>query len=100
MGGPKTPWTPGRTDFVDDSRCAPRGRLPDGALAADHLREVFTKRMGFNDQEIVALAGAHSLGVRRVPSFFPFVYRSPALLTLSPLSAVTRIAPDSTAPGL
>ncbi|GAA5822506.1 hypothetical protein JCM3770_002441 [Rhodotorula araucariae] len=61
MGGPDVVWKPGRTDFVDDSKCPPRGRLPDGALAADHLRHVFY-RMGFNDQEIVALAGAHSLG--------------------------------------
>jgi cytochrome c peroxidase len=28
---------------------------------AAHLREIFG-RMGFNDQEIVALAGAHALG--------------------------------------
>ncbi|GAA5876465.1 hypothetical protein JCM3774_003784 [Rhodotorula dairenensis] len=61
MGGPECKWKPGRTDFADESKCPPRGRLPDGALAADHLRHVFY-RMGFNDQEIVALAGAHSLG--------------------------------------
>jgi len=42
-------------------QCPPRGRLPDGAQAAEHLRFIFY-RMGFNDQEIVALAGAHSLG--------------------------------------
>jgi hypothetical protein len=35
--------------------------LPDGALGADHIREVFG-RMGFSDQEIVALSGAHALG--------------------------------------
>ncbi|GAA5955796.1 hypothetical protein JCM10213_001748 [Rhodosporidiobolus nylandii] len=62
MGGPEIKWKPGRTDFVDDSKCPPRGRLPDGAQAADHLRQVFQHRMGFTDQEIVALAGAHSLG--------------------------------------
>ncbi|CEQ42548.1 SPOSA6832_04352 [Sporobolomyces salmonicolor] len=61
MGGPKVAWKPGRTDFVDDSKCPPRGRLPDGAQAADHLRFIFY-RMGFNDQEIVALSGAHALG--------------------------------------
>lgn len=74
MGGPTTPWKPGRTDFVDESKCPPRGRLPDGAQAADHIREVFQKRMGFNDQEIVALMGAHSLGVRLLsfPSRFFF----------------------------
>lgn len=36
--------------------------LPDATQASDHLRDVFY-RMGFNDQEIVALSGAHSLGV-------------------------------------
>ena len=61
MGGPVIPWRPGRTDFVDDSKLPPRGRLPDATQAADHLRHIFY-RMGFNDQEIVALSGAHNLG--------------------------------------
>lgn len=81
MGGPEIAWYPGRTDFVDDSKLPPRGRLPDGALGSDHLRHIFG-RMGFNDQgtciyegsfesyysanraftEIVALSGAHNLG--------------------------------------
>lgn len=61
MGGPSIPWKPGRTDLVDDSKVPPRGRLPDGAQGADHLRFIFY-RMGFNDQEIVALSGGHNLG--------------------------------------
>ncbi|KAF1991900.1 class II peroxidase [Aulographum hederae CBS 113979] len=61
MGGPEIPWAPGRTDFVDDSKLPPRGRLPDAAQGADHVRHIFY-RMGFNDQEIVALSGAHNLG--------------------------------------
>jgi len=61
MGGPVIQWKGGRTDFVDDSRLPPRGRLPDGAKGADHIRFIFY-RMGFNDQEIVALSGAHNLG--------------------------------------
>ncbi|MCJ1441520.1 MAG: hypothetical protein MMC23_002009 [Stictis urceolatum] len=61
MGGPVIPWQGGRTDYVDDSKLPPHGRLPDGSKAADHLRAVFY-RMGFNDQEIVALSGAHNLG--------------------------------------
>lgn len=61
MGGPKIPWKGGRTDFVDDSKLPPRGRLPDAAQGAQHLRSIFY-RMGFNDQEIVALSGAHNLG--------------------------------------
>ncbi|KAI0836269.1 heme peroxidase [Hypoxylon sp. FL0890] len=46
MGGPDVAWRGGRTDFTDESK---------------HLRHVFY-RMGFNDQEIVALSGAHNLG--------------------------------------
>ncbi|KAL5593506.1 hypothetical protein FOBRF1_012608 [Fusarium oxysporum] len=61
MGGPEIDWLPGRTDFVDDSKLPPRGRLPDAAQGADHTRDIFY-RMGFNDREIVALSGAHSLG--------------------------------------
>ncbi|ORY76267.1 heme peroxidase [Leucosporidium creatinivorum] len=61
MGGPEIQWIPGRTDFDSEEFCPPRGLLPDGAQASDHLRDIFY-RMGFNDQEIVALSGAHSLG--------------------------------------
>lgn len=61
MGGPDIAWQGGRTDYVDDSKIPPRGRLPDAAQGADHLRFIFY-RMGFNDQEIVALSGAHNLG--------------------------------------
>ncbi|CCL98714.1 uncharacterized protein FIBRA_00718 [Fibroporia radiculosa] len=60
LGGPKVPWRPGRIDgFM--AHVTPDGRLPDGALGYDHLRQVFY-RMGYNDQEIVALSGAHALG--------------------------------------
>ncbi|EZF30693.1 hypothetical protein H109_07148 [Trichophyton interdigitale MR816] len=61
MGGPEISWLPGRTDFVDDSKVPPRGRLPDATKGSDHIRHIFY-RMGFNDQEIVALSGAHNLG--------------------------------------
>ena len=61
MGGPKIDFFPGRTDYTDDSKLPPRGRLPDGAQGAEHIRFVFG-RMGFSDQEIVALSGAHNLG--------------------------------------
>ncbi|KAI0020157.1 cytochrome c peroxidase [Xylariomycetidae sp. FL0641] len=60
MQGPTIPWRPGRQDR-DVAACTPDGRLPDGAKGQDHLRNIF-HRMGFNDQEIVALAGAHALG--------------------------------------
>jgi cytochrome c peroxidase len=51
----------GRSDAADARACPPVGRLPDASKTQDHIRDVFY-RMGLNDQEIVALAGAHSLG--------------------------------------
>eukprot|EP01083_Nonionella_stella_P092153 257875_1 len=69
-GGPLIPIRFGRLDAMTDKQCPPEGNLPDGAPpfaggrdpdAATHLRRVFY-RMGFNDQEIVALSGAHTLG--------------------------------------
>lgn len=58
-GGPEVPFKLGRTD--DPKPVPPNGRLPDAAKGADHLREVFG-RMGFDDGEIVALSGGHTLG--------------------------------------
>lgn len=60
LGGPIIPWRPGRVD-LPESESPPNGRLPDGAQGAQHLRNVF-HRMGFNDQDIVTLSGAHVLG--------------------------------------
>ncbi|KAI1756657.1 heme peroxidase [Xylaria castorea] len=60
MQGPTIPYRPGRGD-KDAAACTPDGRLPDAAQRAKHLRDIFY-RMGFNDQEIVALSGAHALG--------------------------------------
>lgn len=60
MGGPDIPWRPGRADR-DVAFCTPDGRLPDASKDQNHLRAIFG-RMGFNDQEIVALCGAHALG--------------------------------------
>jgi len=60
MLGPAIPYRPGRQDR-DVAACTPDGRLPDASKAQDHIRNIFY-RMGFNDQEIVALAGAHALG--------------------------------------
>jgi len=61
MGGPQLRFTPGRVDHIDDKRVPKNGLLPDAAQGAQHIRDVFY-RMGFNDQEIVALVGAHCLG--------------------------------------
>lgn len=60
-GGPEIKHAYGRVDFDDESSCPPNGLIPDAAQGADHLREMFY-RMGFDDQEIVALSGAHTLG--------------------------------------
>jgi len=60
MAGPHIPWRPGRIDGFA-AQATPDGRLPDATQGADHLRHIFY-RMGFNDQEIVALSGAHALG--------------------------------------
>ncbi|KAJ2076853.1 heme peroxidase [Coemansia sp. RSA 988] len=61
LGGPTVRWRPGRNDQKTAEDCTPDGRLPDAAQGAGHVRDVFY-RMGFNDQEIVALVGAHALG--------------------------------------
>lgn len=60
MQGPVVPWRPGRSDR-DASACTPDGRLPDASKNHHHIRDIFG-RMGFDDREMVALSGAHSLG--------------------------------------
>merc|ERR1719453_1979565 len=78
-GGPKIDMKYGRVDVSGPEGCAgPTSRegfggnagLPDAlppfgcgaATPAEHLRNVFSKKMGFTDQEIVALSGAHTIG--------------------------------------
>lgn len=69
MSGPTIGWSSGRVDEMDPSAVTPDGRLPNADSGppgadpsdADHLRSIFY-RMGFNDQEIVILSGAHALG--------------------------------------
>jgi len=61
MGGPKITWRPGRTDAPSSAGATPDGRLPDASKGTEHIRDIFY-RMGFNDREIVALIGAHSIG--------------------------------------
>ena len=60
-GGPDVGFRPGRPDASLPVDCTPDGRLPAADKAIDHLRDVFY-RMGFDDREIVALSGAHTLG--------------------------------------
>ena len=68
MGGPTMEFKYGRVDEMDPSKVTRNGRLPDadkgdhaGPKTTQGLRDVFY-RMGFDDQEIVALSGAHALG--------------------------------------
>merc|ERR1719409_59106 len=79
-GGPKLDMRYGRVDAKGPEDCSPEGNLPDaeagpngkyggpGGTASTedtspngHLRKVFY-RMGLNDEEIVALSGAHTFG--------------------------------------
>lgn len=79
-GGPKIDMIYGRVDATGPEMCSPEGNLPDGEAGPNgmyggtsgtaptedpmpegHLRKVFY-RMGFNDEEIVALSGAHTFG--------------------------------------
>ncbi|MCJ1368738.1 L-ascorbate peroxidase 3 [Acarospora aff. strigata] len=55
LGGPVINWKPGRSDKIDHAACPEDGRLPDAVKGAPHIRDIFY-RMGFNDQEIVALS--------------------------------------------
>ena len=65
-GGPAIPFRLGREDLSSGETSPPNGRLPDAdkgsrKITIQHIRDIFY-RMGFNDQDIVALLGAHSLG--------------------------------------
>jgi len=68
-GGPVIPIRYGRVDTSDEKQCPKEGNLPSANPpfpdsspdAAVHLRRIFY-RMGFDDKEIVALSGAHTLG--------------------------------------
>lgn len=60
MQGPKIPWRPGRVDTAEDTT-PDNGKLPDATRDANYVRTYF-ERFNFNDQEVVALLGAHALG--------------------------------------
>ncbi|KAG7193896.1 heme peroxidase [Scheffersomyces spartinae] len=59
-GGPKIPWRPGRVNATDGKKGAPN-TLPDASRDGKYVKGLFG-RMGFNEQETVALIGAHCLG--------------------------------------
>lgn len=65
-GGPKIDYVTGRKDMSDGKTSDPKDRLPDAdkgsrSKTIQHMRDVF-HRMGFTDQEMVALLGAHAMG--------------------------------------
>ena len=69
-GGPKMYMRYGRVDATGPEECPKEGNLPDAEPpyhdgadpdASTHLRRIFY-RMGFDDREIVALSGAHTIG--------------------------------------
>eukprot|EP00934_Nitzschia_sp_Nitz4_P002817 Nitzschia sp. Nitz4//scaffold84_size84139//59534//60601//NITZ4_005207-RA/size84139-processed-gene-0.20-mRNA-1//-1//CDS//3329559060//2807//frame0 len=65
-GGPKIPFVLGRVDEPDGSKSDPKDRLPNANMGShantiQHMRDIFG-RMGFTDQEMVALLGAHAMG--------------------------------------
>jgi len=63
MGGPEIPTRFGRVDATSSAESVESqvGRLPDGDKGIDHLREIFHPK-GFDDKDIVALSGAHTVG--------------------------------------
>jgi catalase (peroxidase I) len=62
IGGPEVTFRIGRTDATSPAECVEEGRHPDGDKGADHLRCIF-HRMGLTDKDIVALSGAHTVGM-------------------------------------
>jgi len=65
-GGPMIPYRLGRKDADSGESSPPDGRLPNADMGnrkdtVQHIRDIFY-RMGFTDQEIVALIGAHAVG--------------------------------------
>lgn len=71
-GGPKIPFSLGRVDDGDGAVSDPNDRLPNADMGGrkntiDHIKQIFS-RMGFSDQEMVALLGAHAMG--RCKCFF------------------------------
>ena len=103
MGGPKISFSPGRQDKPNGEYCTPNGRLPDAdgrpaggpitkPTTIAHIRDIFY-RMGFNDQEIVALLGAHALG--RCHTGLPVPRRSPRRVRARPGAAPPLLPPPA-----
>eukprot|EP00038_Savillea_parva_P009479 m.183803 g.183803 ORF g.183803 m.183803 type:complete len:394 (+) comp15944_c0_seq1:39-1220(+) len=74
LGGPHIAFRPGRTDApTGGALCPPESRLPTFNASADDMRDMFG-RLGFNDRELVALIGAHTVGhTHEERSGFPYM---------------------------
>lgn len=75
LGGPRIEMAWGRIDATADQApeiCPPAERLPDWDDSTTTVREKFG-RMGFDDRDIVALIGAHTVGKAHPENLgFPF----------------------------
>ena len=99
-GGPSLGVRYGRLDATSPEQCSPEGNLPDAEAgdggkfggaggtksteaetAEEHLRLVF-HRMGLNDEDIVALSGAHTFGKQFVSRFSASLLRVSAFPNL------------------
>lgn len=58
LGGPKIDVPTGRRDVTMEDA---ENRLPDGSLTSGTIRDYF-RQLGFSDEELVALLGAHTIG--------------------------------------
>eukprot|EP00434_Breviolum_minutum_P007319 symbB.v1.2.006460.t1/scaffold325.1/size228936/5 len=58
LGGPKIDVATGRKDALEEDA---ENRLPDGSLTSGAIRDYF-RQLGFSDEELVALVGAHTIG--------------------------------------
>ena len=58
LGGPKIDVATGRKDALEEDA---ENRLPDGSLTSGAIRDYF-RQLGFSDEELVALVGAHTVG--------------------------------------
>lgn len=102
VSGPEGCVTPTSREGFNSSAGLPDALPPFGCGATDaaqHLRNVFGKKMGFTDQEIVALSGAHTIGraFKERSGTCPFGYGDQAA---SKYTKSTCIARKDGAPGV
>ena len=80
--GPFYPVELGRLDGLNSSNSSVTGKLPSPTHTMDELVAIF-KAQGFNMSQMVALSGAHTLGLARCSTFKDRMYGSPPDPTLN-----------------